>query len=78
MTLPCGCPTGRRITDQAKHTAWHALVLEQGGPAGNVDAVSLQDARGFKTGTSDGETYIDVKARQTGKRASGAQRRRAR
>lgn len=75
-SLPCGCPTGsgRSISDQAVHNAWHALCVEQGGPAGAVTAATLQAARGFGTGTATGETVIDEKARRSGRRASGALR----
>jgi hypothetical protein len=69
--LACGCPLGRAITSPARHEAWHALVVEQGGPAGAVDLETLQAARGFKTLAPTGETIIDVKARASGKRASG-------
>lgn len=79
-TLSCGCPShrGRSITDQAAHDAWHALVVEQGGPAGVVDAVTLRAARGFKTETLHAETVLDVLARKSGRRASGKLRRAAR
>ena len=76
--LSCGCPIGpgRTITDPARHEEWHALVVEQGGPAGDVSAVTLQAERGFLTGTPN-ETIFDAKARRSGKRSSGAQRRAA-
>lgn len=70
MTHPCGCPADGRIVDQDVHDAFHALVVEQGGPAGVVNAETLQAARGF--------AFVAVKARTSGKRASGEQRRRAR
>lgn len=77
---PCGCPTGpgRTVRDAAAHDAWHALVLEQGGPAGAVNATTLRAARGFKTETLRAETVLDEKARASGKRASGKLRRAAR
>lgn len=71
---PCGCPVSRRITDQATHDTFHTLVIEQGGPAGRVDANSLRASRGHITGTLPGETILDTRARQSGKRASGVLR----
>lgn len=78
--MTCLCPQhpGRSTNDPVQHEAWHALVVEQGGPAGLVDAASLQAARGFKTETTTGETILDVRARASGKRASGALRRASR
>lgn len=74
-SLPCGCPTGpgHRITDPTVHDAWHALVVDQGGPAGPVTLQTLRDARGLRV-LSLGETSFDTKARESGKRASGALR----
>jgi hypothetical protein len=71
--LPCGCPTGpaHKITSQDRHDAFHALVVEQGGPAGVVNLETLQAARGFKTLTQAGETILDERARKSGRRASG-------
>jgi hypothetical protein len=71
--LPCGCPSGpgSAITDQAAHDAWHTLVVQQGGPAGAVNADTLQAARGFGTRTAHMETVLDTRARASGKRASG-------
>lgn len=76
----CACPLGpgHTIGDQAAHDAWHALVVEQGGPAELVNADTLRAARGFRTGTLTGETILDTRARESGKRASGALRRAAR
>jgi hypothetical protein len=73
MMVDCGCQGGlaSTITDPARHAAWHALVVEQGGPAGAVNAETLQAARGFKTVTPAGETLLDERARKSGKRASG-------
>lgn len=73
MMLDCGCPDGPAltITDPTQHAAWHTLVVEQGGPAGAVNAETLQAARGFKTITPAGETMLDERARKSGKRASG-------
>ncbi len=44
----CGCPTSpaRTVVDELAHTRWHRLVVEQGGPAGAVDAHSLREVRG--------------------------------
>jgi hypothetical protein len=72
----CGCPDQphRRILNPAAHAAWHALVVEQGGPAGEVNAQTLRAARGFSTPTPASETVLDVRARATGRRASGALR----
>lgn len=77
---PCACPTapGRTISDPSRHAAWHALVVEQGGPADLVDAVSLRATRGFKTETLTAETILDVKNRLTGRSVNGARRRAAR
>lgn len=76
----CACPStpGRRITHPAKHAEWHALVVAQGGPAGEVNAVTLRAARRFKTETLQAETLLDQRARASGKRASGKLRRAAR
>lgn len=41
----CGCSSLAVIVDTEAHAAWHALVVEQGGPAGLVDAVTLAQAR---------------------------------
>jgi hypothetical protein len=80
QTLRLTCPVDdlRQITDPARHAAWHQLVVDQGGPVGAVNAETLQAARGFKTVTPAAETILDVKARASGKRASGDLRRRAR
>jgi len=79
VTDGCGCPQypGRSVRDQGCHDAWHALVAAQGGPVGTVDAETLKAARGYKTGTVAGETILDIRARASGKRASGARRRAA-
>jgi hypothetical protein len=42
MTHTCGCPADRRIVDQDAHDAFHALVIEQGGPAGVVNAKTCE------------------------------------
>lgn len=78
--LGCGCPTtpGRTVTDPERHTAWHALVETQGGPAGAVDHVTLCAARGFATPTLMSETVLDRRAVESGRRVSGARRRAAR
>lgn len=66
----CACPqhAGRRIVDLERHTAWHELVIEQGGPADVVDAVSLRDARGMTALTiptqPDGNDRPDAPARR--------------
>lgn len=80
VVMACRCPQyrGVTITDPAKHREWHALVVEQGGPDGLVNAETLKAARGFKTATVSGETILDVRARESGKRASGALRRASR
>lgn len=51
----CACPShpGRTITDPVRHAAFHELVVEQGGPAGVVDAQSLQAHRGMRTAAPD-------------------------
>jgi hypothetical protein len=41
---PCGCSPAVAV-DKARHAAWHQLVIAQGGPAGTVNARTLQDAR---------------------------------
>lgn len=45
MTCPCPTYPGRTITDPATHAAWHALVVEQGGPDGLCDLNALVAAR---------------------------------
>lgn len=47
-TYPCGCPKspGKRIHDVDRHLAFHALVVEQGGPEGVVDFASVRAMRG--------------------------------
>lgn len=49
---PCGCPTSpaRAVVDQVAHARFHRLVVEQGGPAGAVDAASVRLARGGHAG----------------------------
>lgn len=47
------CPCPGRITDPQRHAAWHELVVEQGGPAGAVDVVSLSRARGHREATGE-------------------------
>lgn len=80
MTNPCGCPStaGHRINDVPRHLAWHALVVEQGGPVGAVNVETLRAARGFKGETFASETILDVRNRATGRSVSGARRRAAR
>ena len=76
--MTCECPMrGVVHRDEAVHAAWHAIVVEQGGPDGPVNHYSLKAARGFKTQTVTGETILDQRARESGKRASGALRRAA-
>lgn len=41
---PCGCSPAVTV-DETRHAAWHQLVIAQGGPAGTVNARTLQDAR---------------------------------
>ena len=71
---PCGCPTGpgRSITDEARHADWHRLVIEQGGPAGLVNAETLRAARGWKTPPPPPSTptAVDDAAILSGKRRS--------
>jgi hypothetical protein len=76
----CECPThpGRAIADEIRHLAFHKLVIAQGGPGGLVNHVTLREARGFRTATVTGETILDQRARDSGKRASGALRRASR
>ena len=45
--VACRCPRPERITDAERHAQWHELVVEQGGPAGLVDASTLRGARGL-------------------------------
>ena len=72
----CGCPG--RVVDLDLHAAWHAIVREQTGiERGPVDFYALKSARGYSTPTIAGDTILDVRARESGRRASGEQRRRA-
>lgn len=75
-TQPCACPAtpGVTVTDRAAHDAWHSLVVEQGGPAGVVDMLSLQRARGAARAALLSEVEPDPKARR---RAYATLRRRA-
>lgn len=76
MTRDCGCLGGVVVCDVDRHLAWHALVVEQGGPAGVVNAETVREARGLAGGTP-GTTYFDVRVEKLGQRASGARRRAA-
>lgn len=75
MTATCGCSTGPgvTITDPAAHAAWHELVVEQGGPAGRVDARSLQTARGMRTAAPDMHS-IQARNERLGKSTPGWRR----
>jgi hypothetical protein len=72
VSHPCGCSSlASTISDAEQHAKWHALVLEQTG-LDRIDSVyTLKAARGIGGDTLDAETIIDVKARQSGRRASG-------
>lgn len=72
---PCGCYSDQStIGDGDRHAAWHAEVEAQTGiTRGPVDLDALRAARGGHVAGA-GETYLDRKARATGKRASGALR----
>lgn len=76
MTTLCECPTypGRVVSDSERHREWHELVEEQTGLTGLCDAAALHKARGHGN-TLAMETVLDRRARESGKRASGAMRR---
>jgi hypothetical protein len=80
-TYPCGCPkrVGHRIRDRELHLRWHELVVEQGGPAGRVDAYTLRDARGIQT-ISPGSVGAKIVERneRTGKSSPGWRRKASR
>lgn len=65
----CGCldARGHTITDPDRHVAWHALVVEQGGPAGAVNGETVRQARGMSMVAPPDRTLIDVRKR-TGRR----------
>lgn len=70
----CGCLGV--ISDAEVHDAWHKLVEAQTGiQRGPVTIYTLKAARGVGGDTLPGETILDVRARESGKRASGALRR---
>jgi len=50
----CGCPVhrGRTVVDEELHAAFHALVVEQGGPAGEVRTATTRAALGNTRRTS--------------------------
>ncbi len=76
----CGCPKNpaRTITDPQKHQDWHRLVVQQGGPAGEVSFVTLRTKKGHTTVTPLTPTVLDDRAEKSGKRVSAARRRAAR
>lgn len=69
----CRCPNGSR---SPAHLAWHRLVIEQGGPAGLVNAQTLRDARGMKTAAPDMHK-IAARNEQQGKSVPGWRRKAA-
>jgi hypothetical protein len=71
--MRCACPG--RVVDQDRHDAWHALVTEQTGITGAFSSDDLKAARGVGGDTLPGETILDVRARESGRRASGELRR---
>ena len=76
---PCGCKGGSRIISAEGHARFHALVKEQlGVERGPVDVRLTMAVRGFATATPAMETVLDVRARESGKRASGELRRASR
>jgi hypothetical protein len=62
VTTDCPCPQrpGRTITNPETHSAFHELVIAQGGPAGLVNAETLQAARGISGGTVGSLPYRRV------------------
>lgn len=70
----CLCPNGNRTPE---HLAWHRLVIEQGGPAGLVNAKTLQAARGMKTAAPDMHS-IQARNERLGKSSPGWRREAAR
>jgi hypothetical protein len=75
--MNCACPENpaRTVTDPARHEAWHALVVAQGGPAGLVNAATLRELRGMTGGVGASRTVVDVRAELSGKRVPGWRRR---
>ena len=69
----CHCPNGNR---SSAHLAWHRLVIEQGGPAGMVNARTLQEARGMKTAAPDMHK-IQARNERQGKSSPGWRRKAA-
>ena len=67
--MTCGCPAilMSMITDSERHTAWHALVIAQGGPVGEVNIETLRLARGTNNSAPASRTLIDVR-KKTGRR----------
>lgn len=70
------CPCPGRITDPARHAAWHAEVVEQGGPAGLVNIDTLRAARGMRTPAPDDHRGRERNLRE-GKSSPGWRRRNA-
>lgn len=74
---PCGCSDrGVRHVDEVLHAAWHALVVEQGGPAGRVGLAELRASRGPTAHPlpPGAETVLDARNRAQGKSNPGWQR----
>lgn len=63
--MTCGCPQqrGRTVTDSELHAAWHALVVAQGGPVGEVNDSTLRLARGLSNDAPPERTLIDDRKR---------------
>lgn len=76
MTGRCACPTGPgvTITDPARHDAWHLLVIEQHGPAEQVNTQTLRAARGMVSFVASDDLLTDDRNVLSGKRRSSPQR----
>lgn len=76
-TAACGCTVrpGVTITDPALHSAWHELVVSQGGPSGEVNARTLREARGMVVFVGSDDLLTDDRNVLSGKRRSSPQRR---
>lgn len=55
----CGCPVvpARTVTDEAAHAAFHALVVEQGGPSGEVRTGTTRGTRVTTVGVGTARQY---------------------
>ena len=70
MTASCGCTPNRArtVVDAEQHAAWHALMLVQLGVPYEGDPLLARSVRGQGTWTELGETLIDRRKRNGGRR----------